>query len=149
MLIRQFVAVTILLGVLLAACQAQLATPTVDPAPGTGHPVSVAGGAYTDLTPAALAEMLTNKNFLFANTHIPYEGELEQTDAFIAFEENGRQRIGEYPADANAKIVLFCRTGRMSSIVAEELVKAGYTDVSNLEGGMIAWEQAGYEVLNK
>jgi rhodanese-related sulfurtransferase len=32
----------------------------------------------------------------------------------------------------------------MSTIAAEELVKLGYTDVWNLEGGMVEWEQAGY-----
>lgn len=37
----------------------------------------------------------------------------------------------------------------MSSIVAAELVKAGYTRVWNLEGGMVAWEQAGYELIKK
>ena len=84
-----------------------------------------------------------------ASESLPYEGEIEQTDALIAFEDGGPQRIGEYPDDTNAKIVLYCRTGRMSSIVAEELVQAGYTNVWNLAGGMIAWEQAGYAVLNR
>jgi len=93
--------------------------------------------------------MLKRKDLIFINTHIPYEGEIAQTDAFIPFEENGPQRVNEYPADKNAGIVLYCRSGRMSTIVAKELVKAGYTHVWNLDGGMIAWEKAGFELIRK
>lgn len=133
-----------LLGVgVLTACSPS----TESAAPVVGNPVSVDdSGAYTNLSPAELKAMLQSKDFVLVNTHIPYEGEIEQTDAFIAFEENGPQRLGEYPADKNAKIVLYCRSGRMSAIAAEELIMAGYTDVWNLDGGMIAWEKAGYNL---
>ena len=111
--------------------------------------VSVSGGAYTNVTPERLAEMLRSKDFVFVNTHIPYEGEIAQTDVFIPFEEIGPQRVSEYPANKNAKIVLYCRTGRMSTIVANELVTASYTNVWHLDGGMIAWEQARFELIGK
>ncbi len=134
------------IGFLLAACGA----PSVAPAGSASSdaPVSVNGGVYTNVSSAQLAEMLQNKDFFFANTHIPYEGEIADTDAFIPFDRTA-QRLNEYPADKNAKIVLYCRSGRMSAIAAEALMKAGYTNVWNLEGGMIAWEQAGYPLLMK
>ena len=37
----------------------------------------------------------------------------------------------------------------MSAIAAEALVKGGYTDVWNLDGGMIAWEEAGLPLIGK
>ncbi|MCA9958597.1 MAG: sulfate permease [Anaerolineales bacterium] len=40
------------------------------------------------------------------------------------------------------KIVLVCRSGRRSSQVAFALQAEGYTQVSNMEGGMIAWQEA-------
>jgi rhodanese-related sulfurtransferase len=37
----------------------------------------------------------------------------------------------------------------MSAIAARELVGRGYTDVWNLDGGMVAWKAAGYPLANK
>ncbi len=34
----------------------------------------------------------------------------------------------------------------MSAIAATELVSLGYTNIWNLEGGMVSWEQAGYSI---
>jgi rhodanese-related sulfurtransferase len=34
----------------------------------------------------------------------------------------------------------------MSMIAAEELVKLGYTNIWNLDGGMVAWEKAGQPI---
>lgn len=149
MISRRLPLITLLISSLLVACGTQPDALTTTPS--SGVPVSVEGGAYTNITPAQLAEMLnaSRKDFIFINTHIPYEGEIAQTDQFIPFEEYGAQRVNEYPADKNAKIVLYCRSGRMSTIVAKELVKAGYTNVWNLDGGMIAWEKAGFELIKK
>jgi rhodanese-related sulfurtransferase len=36
----------------------------------------------------------------------------------------------------------------MSRIAAEEWAAAGYTDLYNLEGGFVAWEDAGYPLLH-
>lgn len=45
--------------------------------------------------------------------------------------------------DREAPIVLVCRTGRRSRIAAQMLSAAGYRNVRNMEGGMVAWEAAG------
>ena len=89
--------------------------------------------------------MLQAKNFPLINVHIPYEGEIASTDTLIAYNEID-QHLDRLPADKTASIVLYCRSGRMSTIAAEQLVKLGYTHIFNLDGGMIAWEKAGYTV---
>jgi len=86
---------------------------------------------------------LNDKDFFFVNTHIPYEGEIAQTDAFIAYDQM-EQSLSQLPADRKAKIVLYCRSGRMSAIAAESLTRLGFTNVWDLEGGMIAWVSAGF-----
>ncbi len=110
--------------------------------------VSVAGGAYMNVAPVQLKQMLATKDFVFVNVHIPYTGEIEKTDAFIPYNEI-EQSLSKFPADKNAKILLYCQSGRMSAIAAEALVKLGYSNVWNLEGGMSAWASAGYPLIRK
>ena len=128
----------ILVVVVLAGCQSK---------PVTGETVSATGGSYKNVTPDELNAMLKNKDFVFINVHIPFAGNIAGTDLSIAYDQiTDPANLAQLPADKNAKIVLYCRSGRMSAIAAEELVKLGYTNIWNLAGGMAEWEQAGYQL---
>jgi phage shock protein E len=89
-----------------------------------------------------LQEMLEEKDFTFINVHIPFEGDIPNTDLSIPYNqiENNLELL---PADKEAKIVLYCRSDRMSTIAARELVELGYSNIWNVAGGMVAWERAG------
>ena len=103
---------------------------------------------FATLTSSQLAEMLLKKDFLFVNVHMPYAGEIENTDAFIPYDKLA-DNLAQLPKDKNAKIVLYCRSGRMSELAARELAQLGYTQVSHLSGGMIDWQKNGYEIIKK
>jgi hypothetical protein len=123
-LIASLILALVVLG--LTACGAQ-STPSsstagVDLGEQTQQVPVEGGGSYTDVSAVGLAAMLEDKDFPLINVHIPYEGEIEGTDV--------------------------CRSGSMSGKAARELVSLGYTDVWNLDGGMIAWKQAGYPLLD-
>jgi rhodanese-related sulfurtransferase len=114
-----------------------------------GETVIVTGGSYQNITPAELNTMLKNKDFVFVNVHIPFAGNIAETDLSIAYDQIANPtNLAQLPADKNAKIVLYCRSDRMSQMAAEDLAKLGYTNIWNLDGGMVGWEQAGYEIEN-
>lgn len=128
------IALLILSVIILAGCQ---------PQPVSGETISVAGGSYQNVTAKELNSMLKSKDFVFINVHIPFAGNIAGTDLSIAYDQI-EQNLSQLPVDKNAKIVLYCRSGRMSAIASEELVALGYTNIWNLDGGMDAWVQAGY-----
>lgn len=103
---------------------------------------------YTDITSDKLYAMLKNKDFYFVNVHIPYEGEIEKTDAFIPYNEIDKN-LDNLPKDKNAKIVLYCRSGKMSAEAAKKLTDLGYTNVQNLLLGMHDWQSKGYQLIRK
>ena len=51
-------------------------------------------------------------------------------------------RIGELDKFKSAPIVVYCRTGNRSGGACKTLTAAGFEDVNNLEGGLVAWETA-------
>jgi len=113
------------------------------------HPLALAKEiSFATLTSSQLAAMLEKKDFFFVNVHTPYEGEIKNTDAFIAFDKVA-DNLDKLPKDRTARIVLYCRSGRMSEIAAQELVQLGFSQVSHLSGGMIDWKKSGYEVIQK
>jgi rhodanese-related sulfurtransferase len=49
-------------------------------------------------------------------------------------------RASEFAKDA--PVYVFCRSGNRSLTAARELVAAGFSDVRNVDGGIIAWNAA-------
>lgn len=79
------------------------------------------------------------------NVHIPYEGEVPNTDDQIAY--NDIDALTSALPDRNAPIILYCGSGRMSEEASRALVALGYTNVIDVPGGMNAWTDSGRELL--
>ena len=74
----------------------------------------------------------------FKNGHIENSGQLN----FYA--RDFRQRLLLLPKDQ--PVYLYCNTGWRSNIAASYLIRNGYTQVYNLEHGIMEWEQADFPV---
>ena len=133
-------AVPALVLLVLAGCGG--GAPAGDERPPMGQPVMVEGGEYREIIVPELQAMLEDKDFPLINVHIPFAGDLPGTDASIPFNEIA-DHLDRLPEDKDATIVLYCRTGPMSSQAAEALVGLGYTDVYHLDGGFNAWAEWG------
>ncbi len=137
------------LALVAAACSSGASTDAADVnLADETQVVPVEGGTYTDVSVKGLTAMLDSKDFELVNVHVPYAGEIDQTDTFVPFDQI-EANINAFPTDKDAKIVVYCRSGGMSAVSARELVRLGYTNVYNLDGGMNAWIAAGEELLQK
>jgi molybdopterin/thiamine biosynthesis adenylyltransferase/rhodanese-related sulfurtransferase len=70
-----------------------------------------------------------DESHLEAATHVP-QGELVE-------------RIDELAPDRSERLLLHCRTDNRSARMAEELAGLGYENLGVIEGGIVAWEDAG------
>ena len=127
---------------LLAAC----AQPTSLPSDNAIRGLERNAHGYADITVEQLAAMLEDKDFLLVNVHIPYEGDLPDTDLSIPYDEVA-DHLDLLP-DQDAAIVLYCRSGGMSAAAARVLADLGYTQLMELNGGFSAWRAAGHPLVH-
>lgn len=80
------------------------------------------------------------------NVHVPYEGHVDGTAAFIPFDMIAES--AELPTDRSDPIALYCRSGAMSAAAAAALSDAGFTSVVDLHGGMNAWVDSGRDLVD-
>ena len=55
------------------------------------------------------------------------------------------RKLSSIPKDAT--IIAICRSGNRSGVAADLLRRAGYSNVLNLRGGIIAWARAGLPLV--
>jgi len=84
-------------------------------------------------------------DYTVVNVHIPYEGEVLNTDLQVAFDDV--EALTNALPDRNAPIILYCRSGRMSQEASETLLELGYTNLWDVPGGMNAWTASGRTLL--
>lgn len=135
----------IVIAVLAAACSPAISTETTEGQ--FGEQISLPAGTYTNITPAELDTLLEDKDFLLVNVHIPFEGDIPGTDLSIPYNDI-ESHTDQLPEDLGARLVVYCKSGPMSDIAAEELLELGYTQIYNLEGGFTAWQADGFQLEN-
>lgn len=55
-------------------------------------------------------------------------------------------RVGEIPVPKDAPIVVVCRSGNRSDEGRDILRRAGFTNVTSMDGGLKTWRQLGYPI---
>ena len=101
---------------------------------------------YMPTDPSTFAKLADNPYVTMVNVHIPYAGKIPGTDLSIPYNET-EQLLAALPKDKNAPVAVYCRSGGMSAVASKALVAAGYTNVYDLTGGMIAYENSGNTLI--
>lgn len=58
-------------------------------------------------------------------------------------------KIGNVGKNKQDPVLVYCRSGSRSGHACQQLTKAGYEDVSNLAGGILAWESANLPIAKR
>jgi len=109
-------------------------------------PLERSYAGFPQLNPSWVAAHLQELTILDVRS----QEELQGTDSCIAGSLNIplpelADRLAEVPQDL--PVVVVCHSGSRSALATQLLIQAGLPQVANLRGGLIAWEQAGYSLL--
>lgn len=104
-----------------------------------------ASGPSRLLEPPEFAAEVARSGVVTINVHVPDEGSLPGTDAAIPYDRIEASRA-ELPAKSTP-LAVYCRSGSMSAIAARTLAALGFKRISELAGGMEAWQASGRRLL--
>jgi len=83
------------------------------------------------------ANATASEDFFLLDVREPYEAQIAQIGGYLIPQNEVPARIGEL--DPAKEIVVHCRSGARSQRIAELLKQNGFTRVSNVAGGILAW----------
>lgn len=109
---------------------------------------SLDSNGYQNISMDRFVEMMEHKDFVLIDVHIPYAGEIPETNLLIPFNDI-KQHKNELPDDKNVKIIVYCLSGPMGYVAAEKLVSLGYSQVIHIQGGMVSWINSGKSLVNR
>jgi adenylyltransferase/sulfurtransferase len=90
----------------------------------------------------ALKQKLDAKEDVFVlDVREPHEYQIVNIGAPLIPLGSLESRIGELAAQKDREIVVHCKSGARSQKAAMALKQAGFTNVSNLTGGITAWAE--------
>ena len=104
---------------------------------------SESSAGWQELTPSDLSHKLAGEDAPFlVDVRESWEwavGSLADLGARLIPLSELKIRVGEIPRER--PIVVYCRSGQRSRTAAEQLLEAGFADVSSLTGGLRAWAE--------
>jgi len=104
---------------------------------------SESSAGWQELTPSDLSHKLAGEDAPFlVDVRESWEwavGSLADLGARLIPLSELKTRVGEIPRER--PIVVYCRSGQRSRTAAEQLLEAGFADVSSLTGGLRAWAE--------
>jgi adenylyltransferase/sulfurtransferase len=107
---------------------------------------AVANAAIVDGIPQVTVETLKKKldakeDIFVLDVREPHEYPIANLGAPLIPVGSIESRISELAEHKNAEIIIHCRSGARSQKAALALKAAGFTNVSNLTGGILAWAE--------
>lgn len=102
----------------------------------------------TLLKPQEFKDFLANNDVLLLDVRTPGEyssGHIENAININFLSPEFDEEIKKL--DTSKTLVIYCRSGNRSGKSTSKLVKAGFTDIYDLKGGVLNWQKSGLELV--
>ena len=109
---------------------------------------STSSDAIADVDVAEAQQIVDDGNAVIVDVRTPEEfaaGHLP--DAININVESSDFGTEVATLDESAETLVYCRTGSRSGVATDQMAKLGFTDMSDLQGGIEAWAAAGETVI--
>jgi len=115
--------------------------------------INLVYGKYTDIDVATANDMITNGTYpnltiLDVRTESEYDAGHLENAVLIPLAEL-ESRIDEILQYKDTEIIVYCKVGGRSAQASTILDSNNFTKVFNVQGGITAWESAGYPVTHE
>ena len=101
-----------------------------------------------DVKEITVPKAVAKTNVLFADAREKKEYDVSHINnaLFTGYDDFNLSRLNSIPKDR--EIIVYCSIGKRSEKITEKLREAGYTNVSNLYGGIFEWVNQGNSVVD-
>ena len=73
------------------------------------------------------------------------QGTIKNAQKIDFYDENFKTELDKL--DKSKPVLIYCRSGRRSGIAMSTMRELGFSEVYNLQGGIIEWSNAGLEIV--
>ncbi len=112
------------------------------------HNLLVSGKGAVD--PVGATDLINHKDALVVDVRPATDFAQGHIINSLHIPMNGfKKQVGTLQKHKERPIVVACRSGSQSAMACRELRKAGFEDVHNLRGGVLAWQNANLPLSKK
>jgi molybdopterin/thiamine biosynthesis adenylyltransferase/rhodanese-related sulfurtransferase len=109
--------------------------------------VSISGSAITEISPAEAAAENGSAKLIDVRDQNEWDAAGHLAGATLLPRAQVEAEIEGLVPDRDARVILYCATGKRSARAAETMQELGYTNVASLAGGYAAWQVAGLPTI--
>ena|SRR3989344_4619743 len=100
-----------------------------------------------NISPKQAFELISKKNVILLDTRTLEEYQEVHIKNSILIDLTNPGFINEIKKlDKNKTYLLYCHTGGRSTYITHLMLQLGFKNVFNIEGGILAWENSGFQV---
>jgi phage shock protein E len=105
--------------------------------------------ATKKVDPVEFSEVIAQPGVIILDVRTPEEfnvGHIPNAININVADSNFSSEVSKL--DKNATVAVYCRSANRSAVATNEMADLGFTDMYDMQGGIIDWEAAGGPVVN-